>query len=156
AASLHLVVADLDDELRTDGGLLELAGAPAVRLAEPALGRVLEQRLHELGDLRLDPRCDRRRADVVELALPVVETEQQGRDLTRVLLPTHAGDHAVGRLVLLDLHDRLARSRLVLETEALRDHTVETRGLEAVEPGLGSGEVARGGRDPEAFERLDP
>ena len=44
AASLHLVVAHLDDELRPDGCLLELAAAPAVGLREAALGRVLEKR----------------------------------------------------------------------------------------------------------------
>src|SRR5689334_5998276 len=50
--ALHLVVAHLDYELRPDGRLLELAAAPAVRLGEAAVGCALEQRLHELQDLR--------------------------------------------------------------------------------------------------------
>ena len=39
AVALHLVVAHLDDELRPDRGLLELAGPPAVRLREAPVGR---------------------------------------------------------------------------------------------------------------------
>src|SRR5439155_19945779 len=81
AVALHLVVADLDDELGPHRRLLELAGAPAVRLAEAPLGRVLEQRLHESRDLGLDLRGDGRRADAVELALLVVQAEEERRDL---------------------------------------------------------------------------
>src|SRR5262249_62381535 len=52
AVALHLVVAHLDDELRPDRGLLELARAPAVRLGEVLpLGGVAEQRQHPLRDL---------------------------------------------------------------------------------------------------------
>ena len=43
AVALHLVVADLDDELRPDRRFLELARAPPVRLREASFGRVLEQ-----------------------------------------------------------------------------------------------------------------
>ena len=48
AVALHLVVAHLDDELRPDRRLLELAGAPAVRLGEAPVRRVLDQRQHTL------------------------------------------------------------------------------------------------------------
>ena len=81
AVALHLVVAHLGDELRPHRRLLELAAAPAVRLREAALRRVLEQRLHAREDLVVALRADRGRADVVDLAVVVVEPEQQRREV---------------------------------------------------------------------------
>src|SRR5262249_35548102 len=82
AGALHLVVAHLDDELRSDGRLLEVAGPPSGRLGEVLpLGRVLEQRQDALRDLVGRPGCDRAPADVVEPAVVAVEAEEQRRDL---------------------------------------------------------------------------
>ena len=80
AAALHLVVAHLDDELGPDGRLLELAAAPAVRLREAALRRVLEERQHGFRDLRVARGGDRGGADVVEPAVVVEQTEQERGD----------------------------------------------------------------------------
>ena len=80
AVRLHLVVAHLDHELGTDRGLLELAAAPAVRLREAALGRVLQQRDDPLRDLVVLRGRDGRRADVVDLAVLAVQAEQQRGD----------------------------------------------------------------------------
>ena len=83
ARALHLVVAHLGDELGPQRLLLEPAAAPAVRLREAPVGRLVEQRQHLLGDRVVLARRDRGRADVVDLAVVVVEPEQQRRDLRR-------------------------------------------------------------------------
>src|SRR5262245_64715750 len=98
AVALDLVVADLGDELRPDGGLGGLAGAPAVRLGEAAVRRILQERLDAREDLVVLARRDRGRADVVDLALVAVQAEQQRGDARWLLLPAHADDHAVRRL----------------------------------------------------------
>src|SRR5207244_7902398 len=77
AVPLELVETDLADELRAEARLLELARPPAVRLGEAALGRPLQEG-QDLGrDLVVAARADSGRADVAELALVVVEAEQE-------------------------------------------------------------------------------
>jgi len=70
AVSLHLVVSDLDDDLGPDRRLLELAGAPAVRLGEATVGCVLQQRQDLRGDVVVRPRGDGTRADVAIFLSP--------------------------------------------------------------------------------------
>src|SRR5262249_16854657 len=145
-----------DDELGADRRLLELSGAPPIGLGEAPLRSVLEQRQDLGGDVVMRPRCDRARADVVEPAVVAVEAEQQRRDLLLALaLPAQADANAVGRLLLLDLHDALARAREVRQPELLRHDPVQTHRLEPVEPSTCSRDVARPWRDPKALERLD-
>ena len=105
AVRLHLVVTHLDDELGPHRRLLELAAAPAVRLGEAALGRVLEQREHARRDLVVACGRDGGRADVVDLAVVAVEAEEKRRDAIGARLPAHADDDAVSRLLGLHLHD---------------------------------------------------
>src|SRR6185503_5550077 len=78
--ALHLVVAHLDDDLRPHGRLLELAAAPAVRLREAALGRVLEEGQDDVRDLVVPRGRDCGRADVVEVAVVAPEAEQERGD----------------------------------------------------------------------------
>ena len=72
AVALHLVVADLDDQLRLHRRLRQLARAPAIRLREAAVRRALQQRPDALQDLVMAARRDRGGADVVELAVVAV------------------------------------------------------------------------------------
>jgi hypothetical protein len=157
---LHLVEPNLDDRLRPQGGLLELAAAPAVRLREAPVGRVLEQRQHALGDLGVAGGGDRGRADVVELAVVPVKAEEERRDPARPLLPAQSDDDAVGRALRLHLHDRLARAGEVRTVLALGDDAVEARRLERLEPVLRHVAVACHGREAEAggeaLERRPP
>ena len=75
------------------------------------------------------------RADVVEVAVVGVQAEQQRRDRrAAALLPAHADDDAVGRLVRLHLHDAVARAGEIREPELLRDHTVEAGRLQRLQP----------------------
>src|SRR5439155_19798681 len=117
--SLHLVEADLRDELGTDGRFLELTGSPAVRLREAAIGRPFQQRLHPLEDLFVAARGDRGRTDVVHLPVLPVKAEEKGGDACGLLLPADADDDAVGRLVGLDLEDAFARAGEVRQPEPL-------------------------------------
>src|SRR5215208_7053619 len=75
AGLLPLVVANLDDHLGTNSRLLEVARPPPVRLREAALGRLLEERHHALGDLRVPLGCHGGRADVFEGVLLVLQAE---------------------------------------------------------------------------------
>ena len=84
--ALHLVVAHLGDELRPERRLLELAGAPAVRLREAAVGASCRAAAARARRSRRGARADRRRADVVELAVVAVEPEQQRRELLGFVL----------------------------------------------------------------------
>src|SRR5438477_4051719 len=119
AVSLDLVVADLADELRAHRRLLEPAGAPAVRFRESSLWRPVEQREDSLGDLRVLARSDRGAADVVDLAVVVVQAEQQRRGSRRLLLPAQADDDAIGRLVRLHLQHAVPRAGQVRKPELL-------------------------------------
>ena len=73
--------------------------------------------------------------DEVERAVVGVEAEQQRRDPpVGLVAPAEADDHAVGGLVRLHLDHAVARARQVRQLEPLRDHAVEPRLLEPVEP----------------------
>ena len=71
--------------------------------------------------------------------------EQQGGELLAAGLPADADHDAVGGLVLLHQDHGLARAEHVGEPEPLRDHAVETRRLEPVEPRGGGVERGRRG-----------
>jgi hypothetical protein len=152
--ALHLVVAHLCHELGPERGLLEVAGPPAVGLGEAPLRCVLHQRLDELQDLGVLLRAHGRRADVVEFSVLAVEPEEQRREVRRLRLPAHSDDGAVRGLVRLHLCDRLARAGPVGEVEPLRDHAVQPRRLERVEPGARLLEVGGRGRELEALGEL--
>src|SRR5437763_221400 len=149
---LELVEPDLADELRADAGLLQLARPPAIRLGEAALGRALEERQDERGDLVVPPGADSRRADVAELAVVVVEPEEERRDPALGLrLPAHADDHAVRGPVRLHLDDALAGAGEIRQPVPLGDHAVEAGRLEPVQPLLRSVSGARDRRELEAL-----
>src|SRR3954452_8020356 len=132
---LQLVEANFDDELLPHRRLLELAGAPSVRLGEALLALLVQQRKHASGDLRLRLRSARARADVVDAAIVTVQTEQKRRDRrAAALLPTDPDDDAVCRLVRLHLHDAVTRPRQIRQTELLRDPPVEPRALQRLQP----------------------
>src|SRR3954451_9295087 len=138
AELLELVEAHLDDELRLERLFLELAGAPAIWLGEPPVVLRVQKGQHEGGDLVLALRADRSRADVVEMAVVVVEPEEKRRDRAlRALLEADAGDHAVRGLVRLDLHHTVTRAGQVRQSEALRDDAVEACGLQRLQPVAG-------------------
>src|SRR5262249_7792618 len=106
AVLLELVEAHLDDELGLERRLLELAGAPAVRLAEAPVVLLVDERDDLRRDLGLVLRADRGRADVVEVPVVAVQAEPERRDgLAAAPLPADPGHHAVRRLVRLDLDD---------------------------------------------------
>ena len=75
AMLLELVEARLDDELGLERRLLELARAPAVRLAEAPFALLVDERQNLGGDLGLVLRADRGRADLVEVPVVGVEAE---------------------------------------------------------------------------------
>ena len=79
--ALHLVVAHLRHELGPQRLLLEPAAAPAVRLARSAGRTPRRAAAAPARRSRRGARRDGRRADVVDLAVVVVEPEQQRRDL---------------------------------------------------------------------------
>src|SRR5262245_2454934 len=88
--------------------------------------------------------------DEVERAVVPVEPEQQGRDPpVGLIAPAETDDHAVGGLVRLDLDNAVARAREVRHPQPLRDHAVEARLLEALEPLCRLLRVAHRGREPE-------
>ena len=100
-----------------------------------AVALLVEQRQHQRRDLVVALRADRRRADVVEMAVVGVEAEQERRDRRAAArLQAHAGDDAVGRLVRLHLHDAVARAGEVRQAELLRDHAVEAGRLQRLQP----------------------
>jgi hypothetical protein len=84
---------------------------------------------------------------VAKLAVFFVEAEEETRDPRALLAPRDADDDAVGGLVTLDLDDRLARAGHVGQLKALRDHAVEPRDIETLEPVLRDVRIAGRGRD---------
>ena len=97
--------------------------------------RVLAQRL-ELFDqlLALLHRERRGHADVMQPSLVVEQSEQQrADDVGFLLVPAKTGDHAVGGARVLDLEHR-ALAGLIRRVLRLRDHAVEARALEALQP----------------------
>ena len=162
--ALHVLVADLDHPLgpqRREGQVLALA--PAALGARDPVGvggeellpvapRVLLDRAHqrlqlldELGPARLgEAGAD---ADVLELALVVVEAEQEAAEQRPlgggVLVLAVAGDDHVGGARVLDLEHGAAVLG-VRRVERLGDHAVEPGALELVEPALRLLRVLRG------------
>jgi hypothetical protein len=100
-------------------------------------------------------------ADEVEITVLVVQPEEQRRDPPlRLLAVAEPDDHAVGRLVLLDLGDGLARPRPVRRVKSFRHDAVEPGRLDPVEPVFRLLGVARVRRELEplrlALELLAP
>jgi len=60
--------------------VITISPSRAVRLREPPLRRVFEQRRHEPGDLVRARRRHRRGSHVVDAAVVAIETEKQRRD----------------------------------------------------------------------------
>ena len=92
---------------------------------------------------------DRGGADVVHLVALAVQPEQQRCNPRRLLLPADADDHAVRRLERLHLEHAVARAWQVRKTELLRDHPVEARRFEAVQPFLRARRIVRRRRQVE-------
>src|SRR5262249_696516 len=96
----RMIVAHFDDDLWFDRFPLAAAlGAPAARAPRRLAGetRRFHERLEFLGQRRaLCVRNGRGEADMVELALVVVETEQEGADLVAARGVAEAADHAIG------------------------------------------------------------
>ena len=74
-------------------------------------------------------------ADVVQIAVVVVQPEQQRSDPVAVFVDAVAGDHAVGGALMLDLDQRALVGR-VRVAQPLGDHAVEAGALELGEPAL--------------------
>src|SRR5690349_5482828 len=132
----HMVVADLDNELGPKRLPVSRAfGAPAARTARCIAGEAgrLDQTLEKPGELGpLGTRNGRGEADMVELALLVVETKQQRADLPARLLVAEAADDAICRPDVLDLQ-----------------HGAFARAIGALEPlGDDAVEIAAGGEEP--------
>ena len=86
--------------------------------------------------------------DEVQLALVVVEAEQEGADTLAVLVQPVAADHAVHGAAVLDL-DHLPAAFGVGSVERLRHDAVEAGRFELVEPAAGDGYVGgAGGEEP--------
>ena len=79
----------------------------------------------------------------MEDALVVEQAEQQRADVRArtVLVPAEPRDDAVGGALMLDLEHR-SLARLVWGIEPLRDHAVQPRTFESVEP-VGGGRAIR-------------
>src|SRR3989442_10412863 len=169
ASPLHVVVRDLADALGPDrlpGQVLAAVPAAAragqalprfvrvsLRLGPVTPGMALERVLSEgrqVGDELLSNRVGERRgdADVVQRAILVIEAEQERADhrAGAVLVPAEAGDHAVGGARVFDL-DHRALAGAVGRVQTLRHDAVEPGPLEATEPVLREGAIARGRRE---------
>ena len=85
----------------------------------------------------------------------VPEAEEQRADQRPgpVLVPAEAGHHAVGGADVLDLRHR-SLAGLVGRIGALRDHPVQPRALEDIEPSAGDRRVGRGRREMHRFGRI--
>src|SRR5437762_6532213 len=151
ALALHVLVGDLANKLgaqRLPRHVLALAPAaePAGhraprrsdRLRPPGPRVAVEGVLpvgRQLVDQLLAPAHGERAgdADVVEVAVRVVEPEQQRPDDPAALVPAEPGDDAVGRALVLDLdHHPLVLA--VVDVLPLDDNTVESGALETIEP----------------------
>ena len=181
APALHVVVLHLQHPLGAQRGEAEvLALAPSAlgaghavgvggeELVPPAprvVGDVADQRLELLPQLGAPRRREAGRdPDVLELAVVVVQPEQQRADQRLLgrggLVLAVAGEHDVGGALVLDL-EHGALVGLVRRPERLGDDTVEPGALELLEPPLGLGRVLGGaGQEAgagavEVAERLD-
>ena len=147
--ALPLVVAHLDDELRADGQLLELASSPRDS-APRSGGREHRRRAVRAGrrsrpDGRVRRRPSPRSADPPPRRAARAEV-WRGRPPAAI---RGADDDAVGGAVALDLDDAVARAGEVREPEPLGDHTVEAGDLERLQPARRLLSVAARDRDPE-------
>ena len=70
---------------------------------------------------------------MVQVAVVVVEAEEQRSDSGTVLVLPVAGDHAIGRAQMLHLHHR-ALALVVRLAAGLGEHSVEPRAFEPREP----------------------
>src|SRR5262245_44552497 len=102
------------------------------------LERVRPERLELLLQLLAQRRGEAARdANMMQLSLRVVETEEQGPDAA-LLVRSAAGDHAVGGTLVLHLaHHPLALD--VRTVEGLRHDAVEAGSLEVLEPPFSDG-----------------
>src|SRR3984885_12334121 len=148
----HVVVPDLDDQLRPQR--LPFAAALRAPAARPARRLAAETR-RPLQSANLSGQRwplvigDRRgEADMVQQALRVVETEQQGADFRPVALVSKASDHAIGGTQGLAF-DKRALAAQILSGQPLGDDPVTAVVIEIVEPLRRSGEIARTRRDDE-------
>src|SRR5206468_3354995 len=124
------------------------AGNPLVA-DEPRRAQLRQLLLDLLPQPGREPRAV---ADEVELPVLVVHPEQQRRDpALRLLAVVEADDHAVGRLVLLDLGHRLTGPRSIGRVEPLGNDSVQPGGFNPVEPALRLLSVARVRRELEAL-----
>jgi len=103
--ALNFVETDFGDELRPNSGFLQFARAPSVRLGEAAVGRVFQERLDALEDVRVPARGYRCGTHVVHLPGVVVEPEEERRDArkkereTRGPRPEGEGDPDIAGIV---------------------------------------------------------
>ena len=147
AAGADVVEADLEHQLGPQRDPLEVTvGRPAAGVGGAALaGLIGRQRVDQLALLlRLQARGV---ADDAQLALAVVEAEDQRADRALLLARAPADDDGVDRPQALDLDHPLALARQVRGVEALGDHA-----LAALQPRLGLG----GGPRPAASARPCP
>ena len=86
----------------------------------------------------------RRDADVMQGATVVVQAEEERSDqrVLSLLVPPKSSHHTVGRPRVLDL-DHRALARLVGSGLRLRNHAIEARSFELLEPVRGNRRVAR-------------
>src|SRR5271156_3751398 len=154
-AAADMIVANFDDQFWAHWlpfcGALGAPPAGASRRVAGEAGRhdqrfeLLRQRLAvEIVQCRGKP-------DVIELALAVIEAEQQRPDKARVPLIAEPADHAIRRAPFLDL-EHSALARLINAVEALGNHPVQ-RTAARLEPTPCFLDVASEGRKPHRLRR---
>ena len=165
----HMVVSDLDDQLRLER--LPFAAAFRAPAAGPAGGLAGETRPRlqraKLSGQRLPlviGDC-RGEADVIQEAFRVVETEQLGSHLVAAAQISKASDHTVGGPQALDL-DHRALAAEIFSVQPLGDDPVPPVMAEIIKPFRRLREIARARRDDElarnrgflakGFERASP
>src|ERR1700682_4862430 len=168
AVALHMVVGNLDDELRTQRlprqifprapTTLRTGAAMRLRIGDLLCGcpgapgmtveRIIpirRQKRHQLSPFCV--REARANADLLEISTVVVEAEQQRAYFgffTR-FVPAEAGNDAIAFPLVFDFqHDPLVR--LVGAVLGLRDDAVESRALESAEPVRSSSSFPRSWR----------
>ena len=165
----HMVVSDLDDQLRPQRLPFAAAlRAPAARAAR----RLTRETWRGLQSAQLSGQGfplvigDRRgEADVIQQALRVVETEQQGSHLVAAAQVSKASDHTIGGPQALDLDHRALAAEIFL-VQPLGDDPVPSIAIEIVKPLGRLRQIARAGRYDElsgngsllaeGFERASP
>ena len=90
---------------------------------------------------------------MMQHALVVEQPEQQrADDIRRLLVPAESGDHAIGGARVLDLEHR-ALAGLIRRVFRFRDHAVEARAFEALQPFGGDRAIARHRREVDRRRR---